>query len=211
MAAATTPNTILGALTPKGEAARRATMLATVVLGTVFLTICSKISIPLHPVPINLQTMGVAIIAAAFGWRIGVATVALFIVEGLSGLPVFTYGGGPGYVMSPSFGFIIGFLPMAYAIGLAADRGASANPFKLFAAMLAGDAIAFVFGFAWLLAVSSIILNQGGTLPGWLDAGNLLNSAFNGAIKPFVVWDIVKMAFAAITVTGAFTLVRRKA
>jgi biotin transport system substrate-specific component len=196
----TTRNTLLGALGQGAGTRTLAPAIVTVVLGTLFLTICSKISIPMQPVPVNLQTMGVAMLAAAFGWRIGLATVALFIVEGLAGLPVFTFGGGPGYVFSPTFGFILGFLPMAAVIGLAADSGASRRPLRLFAAMLAGDAIAFGLGFLWLAVTLGLAK---GTAP-------MFGTAFNAGVAPFVVWDIVKMAFAAITVAGAFTLVSRK-
>ena len=76
--------------------------------------------------------------------------------------------------------------------------------------MLVGDAVAFAFGFAWLLGVASMIAASGAALPGWLDAANLLGTAWKGAVEPFVVWDIVKMGFAAITVAGAWQLVRGK-
>jgi biotin transport system substrate-specific component len=207
----TTPNTILGALTPKGDTARLATNLVTIVLGSLLLAAAAKTSVPVQPVAVTLQTFAVAVLAASFGWRIGVATVALYLVEGLSGLPVFSTGGGIDYVLRPSFGFLLGYLPMAYIIGRAADFGASGKVFRLFAAILIGDAVAFVFGFLWLLAVSGLILQQGGALPGWLDQSNLLATAFNGAVRPFIIWDILKMAFAALTVTGAWTLLRRKA
>lgn len=197
----TTENTILGALAPKGEVARRATTVATVVLGTLFLVICSKISIPTQPVPVNLQTMGVAILAAAFGWRIGVATVLLFILEGLTGLPVFTFGGGPGYALSPTFGFILGFLPAAYIIGLAADRGASRSMLRMFGAMLAADAVTFLIGYLWLAVAL-------GAAKG---VGPMFGPAFTFGVAPFALWDVVKMAFAAATVVGAFSLVRRRA
>jgi biotin transport system substrate-specific component len=207
----TTPNTILGTLQPKGEAAKLVTNLATVVLGSLLLAISARISVPVMPIPVTLQTLAVAAIAAGFGWRIGVATVALYIVEGLSGLPVFATGGGIDYITRPSFGFILGYLPMAFVIGRAADLGASRKLLPMFLAAVVGDAVAFGFGFAWLLAVSALILQQGAALPSWLDQSNLLASAFNGAIKPFVVWDIVKMAFAALTVTGIWAALRRKA
>src|SRR5690606_33159875 len=141
-----------------------------------------------------------------FGWRIGVATVALYIAQGLAGLPVFTFGGGWAYVMSPTFGFILGYLPMAYIIGRAADAGASGKVFRLFAVMLLADAVVFAFGFMWLLAISGIVLQSGGTLPGWIDPGNLLGSAYGVAIQPFILWDVLKLAFAAITVAGLWSL-----
>ncbi|MDP1729687.1 MAG: biotin transporter BioY [Devosia sp.] len=207
----TTQNTVLGVLLPKAGTARLLANLATVVLGTLLLTLSAKISVPVMPVPVTLQTFAVAALAAGFGWRIGVATVALYLLEGLAGLPVFATGGGIDYVFRPSFGFLVGYLPMAYIIGRAADLGASGKVAILFLTMLAADAVVFAFGFAWLLVVVNLVVAQGGVVPGWLDAGNLVGSAFDGAVKPFVLWDGLKMAFAALSVAGAWRLVRRKA
>ncbi|RZA23987.1 MAG: biotin transporter BioY [Proteobacteria bacterium] len=206
----TTPNTVLGALSPKAGTARLATNLATVVLGSLLLWAAAKISVPTVPVPVSLQTFAVAALAAAFGWRIAVSTLLLYIAEGLAGLPVFAYGGGIGYLLSPSFGFILGFVPMAFIIGLAADRGLSGKVLPLFGAMLAGVAVDFGFGFAWLLAASNIIVSTGAALPKWLDATNLLGTAFEGAVKPFVLWDIVKMAFAAVTVASVWQVAKKR-
>ena len=206
----TTPNTVLGALLPKTQTARLVANLATVVLGSLLLTLSAKISVPVMPVPVTLQTFAVAALAGAFGWRIGVATVALYLLEGLSGLPVFATGGGIDYIFRPSFGFLVGYLPMAYIIGRAADAGASGKLFRLFAAMLIADAVVFAFGFAWLLAVANMISQGGGTLPAWL-SGDLVAAAWNGAVQPFILWDVLKMAFAALTVAGVWTLLKRKA
>lgn len=204
-----TPNTLLGTLSPSGAGPRVLTTLAVVVLGTLVLTASAKISVPVWPVPVTLQTLAVAVLAAAFGWRVGVATVALYIAQGLAGLPVFATGGGPGYVFAPSFGFIVGWLPMAFIIGRAADLGVSNRPFSLFGIMVAGNAIGFICGFLWLMAVAAMLVNSGAELPGWLDASDLAGTAFRGAVQPFVVWDLIKMAFAALTVTGAWMLVKR--
>lgn len=197
----TTPNTLLGVLQPRGDAARLASNLATIVLGTLLITICAKINVPVSPVPVTLQDFAIAALAAAFGLRIGVATVALYLLEGAFGLPVFATGGGLVYLVGPTGGFLLGFLVMAAIIGYAADRGASGRPLALFAAMLAGDAALLVLGFFWLLALSGNA--------GWIDQNNLIGSAFAGAIQPFIVWDILKMALAALTVTGAWNLAKR--
>jgi biotin transport system substrate-specific component len=198
----TTPNTVLGVLLPREGTARLIANLATVVLGTVLLTIAAKISVPVWPVPVTLQSFAVAALAAAFGWRIGVATVALYIVEGMAGVPVFATGGGPAYILGPTGGFILGWLPMAFVIGLAADRGASGKPLPLFGWMLVGDAISFALGFTWLLAM--------GASAAWIDQTNMVASAFEKAVQPFILWDILKMAFAALSVAGVWTLLRRK-
>jgi biotin transport system substrate-specific component len=207
----TTQNTVLGVLLPKEGTARLLANLATVVLGSLLLTLSAKISVPVMPVPVTLQTFAVAALAAGFGWRIGVATVALYLLEGLAGLPVFATGGGLDYVFRPSFGFLLGYLPMAYIIGRATDLGASGKVVVLFLTMLVADAVVFVFGFSWLLVVVNMIVAGGGAAPSWLDASNLVGSAFDGAIKPFILWDALKMAFAAVTVAGAWRLLPKKA
>lgn len=206
----TTQNTLLGALLPKEGAARLLANLAAVVLGSLVLAAAANLKIPLQPVVVNFTTLAVAILAGAFGWRIGVATVLLYIAEGLSGLPFFANGGGWHYVLSPSFGFIVGYLPMAFIIGWAADHGASKSLPRLFGWMLVADAVVFAFGFAWLLVVANLILSGGGALPGWLQGDNLMLIAWNGAVQPFIVWDVLKMLFAALTVAGIWQLVKRR-
>jgi biotin transport system substrate-specific component len=198
----TTPNTLLGAFQPKSDAARLATNIATVVLGTLFITICAKINVPVWPVPVTMQGFAIATIAAAFGLRIGVATVALYLLEGAAGLPVFATGGGMAYLMGPTGGFLIGFLFMAAIIGYAADRGASGKPLTLFAAMLVGNAVLLVMGFTWLLTMAGQAQ--------WIDQSNVVASAFAGAIQPFIIWDVLKMALAALTVTGAWNLFAKR-
>ena len=207
----TTPNTVLGVLSPKSQSARLVANLVTVVLGSFVLALSARISVPVMPVPVTLQTLAVAVLAAGFGWRIGVAIVALYLIQGLAGLPVFATGGGIDYLLRPSFGFLVGYLPMAYIIGRATDLGASGRPALLFLAMIVGDAVAFAFGFTWLLVVSNIIIQSGAALPSWLDAGNLVTTAWNGAIAPFVLWDVLKMAFAALSLVGIWKLLPRKA
>lgn len=191
-----TPNTLLGAIQPKGRVAQVAANVAITLLGTLLLTISAKISVPTWPVPVTLQTLAIAGLAGAFGARIGVATVLLYILEGMSGLPVFASGGGAAYIFGPTGGFIVGWLPMAYIIGRATDGGASNNFFKLFGAMVVGDAIVFLLGFAWLAAMAG--------QAGWIDQTNVLGSAFDKAVRPFIVWDTLKLALAALTVTGGW-------
>ena len=198
----TTPNTLLGLYQPKGDVAKLASNFATIVLGTLLITACAKINVPVWPVPVTLQGFAVAALAAAFGARIGVATVALYLLEGAFGLPVFATGGGMAYLMGPTGGFLLGFLVMAAIVGRAADRGASGKPAALFAAMLAGDAALLVLGFAWLLLLSGQAQ--------WLDHTNVVASAFAKAVQPFILWDILKMALAALTVSGVWSVLRKR-
>ena len=68
--------------------------------------------------------------------------------------------------------------------------------------MLAGATVMFAFGFVWLMTMAG--------QAAWIDQSNALVSAFQGAVQPFIVWDIVKMAFAALTVVGGWSLLSRK-
>ena len=199
----TTPNTILGVLEPKSQTTRPISNIVTVLLGTVLITLAAKINVPTWPVPVTLQSFAVAALAAAFGARIGTATVALYLLEGAAGLPVFAGAtAGIPYLMGPTGGFLLGFLPMAFIIGHAADRGASGKPVALFIAMLAGEAVLFALGFLWLVTL--------GAGASWLDASNLIGSGFAKAVQPFLVWDALKMLFAALTVTGVWALAKRR-
>jgi biotin transport system substrate-specific component len=198
----TTPNTLLGLYQPKGDTAKLASNLVTVVLGTLLITLCAKINVPVWPVPVTLQGFAIAALAAAFGMRIGVATVGLYLLEGAMGLPVFATGGGLVYLVGPTGGFLLGFVALAAIVGYAADRGASDKPLALFGAMLVGDAVMFVLGFAWL----ALMAGQAG----WIDQANVLGSAFAKAVQPFIIWDILKMALAALTVTGAWKLIAKR-
>ena len=198
----TTPNTLLGLYQPKGDAAKLASNLATVVLGTLLITICAKINVPVWPVPVTMQGFAIAALAAAFGMRIGVATVGLYLLQGAFGLPVFATGGGLAYLVGPTGGFLLGFLALAAIVGYAADRGASGKPLALFGAMLLGDAVVLVLGFAWLVVMAG--------QAGWIDQSNVVASAFAKAVQPFIVWDILKMALATMTVTGAWGLLSKR-
>ena len=199
----TTPNTILGVLEPKTSTERLLSNVAVVLIGTLLIAAAAKINVPTWPVPVTLQSFAVAALAAAFGWRIGVATVVAYLVEGAAGLPFFATGGGLAYIVGPTGGFLLGFIPMAYIIGRAADLGASGRVVLLFVAMLIADAVLFALGFSWLLAL--------GSSAKWLDPNNLFGSAFAKAVQPFLIWDALKMLFAAVTVSGLWALFRKKA
>ncbi|MDB5507404.1 MAG: hypothetical protein JWR75_2042 [Devosia sp.] len=198
----TTPNTLYEMLQTRTSTSRLVAGIVAAIAGSMLLALAAKIQVPVWPVPVTLATLAVALIAGAAGWRIGVASVVLYIVEGLSGLPVFANGGGPAYILSPTFGFIIGFVPMAYLIGRASEASLGKKILPMLAIMLAADAICLVFGYAWLVAFS------GGAT--WIDQTDVLGSAFAQAVQPFLIWDALKMALAAITVSGASAVLLRR-
>ena len=199
----TTPNTILGVLEPKTNTERLLSNVAMVLIGTLLITAAAKINVPTWPVPVTLQSFAVAALAGAFGARIGTATVVAYLLEGALGIPVFATGGGIAYLMGPTGGFLLGFVPMAYVIGRATDLGGSSRVLMLTVSMLIADALLFVIGYAWLVLV---LANLKGVSP-----TAVLGSAFDGAIKPFAIWDALKMVFAALTVTGLWAAFKKRA
>ena len=90
-------------------------------LGSILLAISSKIKIPFYPVPMTMQTFVVLLIGVCFGWRLGVATISLYILEGIIGLPVFSgtpeKGVGLTYFKGPTMGYLIGFIVAGYLAG----------------------------------------------------------------------------------------------
>jgi biotin transport system substrate-specific component len=83
-------------------------------LGTILLAVSSKIKIPFYPVPMTMQTLVVLFLGIALGWKLGVATIALYLFEGIIGLPVFSgspeKGVGIVYFTGPTMGYLVGFL-----------------------------------------------------------------------------------------------------
>ena len=92
-----------------------------VFLGSILLAISSKIKIPFYPVPMTMQTFVVLFFGISFGYKIGLATVSLYLIEGIVGLPVFSNspekGVGIIYFTGPTMGYLIGFLPAVFLTG----------------------------------------------------------------------------------------------
>ena len=93
----------------------------TVIIGSIILAISSKIKIPFYPVPMTMQTLVVLMIGIAFGWKLGLATISLYLFEGAIGLPVFSgtpeKGIGLVYFTGPTMGYLMGFLVAVYISG----------------------------------------------------------------------------------------------
>jgi biotin transport system substrate-specific component len=184
---------------PEQTVSRAAAEAALIIFGTILLTLSAKFQVPFWPVPMTLQTGVVALLAAAYGLRLGVATVVLYLVEGAAGFPVFASGGGLAYFTGPTAGFLIGFIPAAAIIGWAAER-LGKNLIGLFIAMVAGDAVVFVLGFVWLAWFAA--MSSGAT-------GIGAAAAFTNGVAKFVLGDLVKLALAAALVSAGVRRVRR--
>jgi biotin transport system substrate-specific component len=192
MATVLTARPLVDLALPEKGAARLAAQIALAVLGTLLLTLSAKTKVVFGPVDMSLQTLAVLLIGAAFGLRLGVATLALYLMQGAAGLPVFQStpekGIGILYMMGPTGGYLAGFVVMAAIVGWAADRGFGRRPLALFVAMLAAEAAMMAMGFAWLA---------------WLIGAE---QAFRFGVLPFVVPDLIKVALAAALVPAAWSL-----
>ena len=120
------------------------------IAGSVLLAVSAKVQIPFWPVPMTMQTFVVLVIGMAYGARLGVATLGLYLAEGAVGLPVFASGSGLGYLIGPTGGYLAGFVQAAYVIGLLASRGWDRSMAKTLAAMVAGTSLIFIPGILWL-------------------------------------------------------------
>jgi biotin transport system substrate-specific component len=111
----------------------------------------AKVNLPLPYVPMTLQTLAVLVIGATYGWRLGGATVMVYLAEGASGLPVFAGPvGGLAPFVGPTAGYLVGFVVAALATGWLSERGWDRSVPLLFLAMGLGHIIILASGFAWL-------------------------------------------------------------
>ena len=156
------------------------TSVFTVVICSILLVISAKIKVDLYPVPMTLQPLAILMIAMLCGRNISVASVSLYLFQGIIGLPVFAYGGGLPYLMGPTGGFLLGFLVVAIVIGDLADRGWGKNLFKSIVAMLLGLFIIYFFGILQLSIIKGF------------------DYAILTGMKPFIVGDFYKLLLASL-------------
>ncbi|MDH3591305.1 MAG: biotin transporter BioY [Planctomycetota bacterium] len=121
--------------------------------GAAFLCILAQVAVPLQPVPITGQTLGVLLVGGYLGFRRGVSAVALYVALGGIGLPVFAHGtGGIAVLVGPTAGYLIGFLVAAGIVGLIAEHGLLRTYPMALLTLSAATAAVFAFGLAWLAA-----------------------------------------------------------
>jgi len=172
------------------QAALRAVVLA--VFGSLLLTLSAKVQVPFWPVPMTMQTFVALMLGAAYGWRLGGATVLLYLAEGAMGMPVFAgAGAGPAYMAGPTGGYLVGFAVGAAVAGFLVERGGSRGLATLTLAMLVGHAVILALGVAWL----ALGLNLGWT------------KAVAVGLTPFWAATALKTALAVAAVLGLDRLV----
>ena len=159
-----------------------------VLAGTLFLAACSWIEVPMLPVPMTMQTFGMVMIGALYGWRLGGVTVLTYLVEGAIGLPVLAGGAaGAHYFVGPTGGYLFAFPLAAVVVGWLVERGFAGNLIGSFGVMALGHAAILAPGVAWLAVITGI---------GWADAVEY-------GLTPFVLGMVLKSAFAVACLRAA--------
>jgi len=157
-----------------------------------------KFFAPFTEVPFTLQTLSLTFVVLAMGRRAPTA-VATYLALGLAGAPFFALGGGPWYVASPTFGYLLGFFAASF-YGLKLG-GKVASPAKLLTAVLAVMAVVYALGWSWLACWLAIAAG--------LRAGAAAKLALLQGVLPFAAWDLLK-GFAALQAFIAFSRARSK-
>ena len=153
-------------------------------MGSIALAISSKIKIPFYPVPMTMQTLVILMIGIGFGWKLGLATVSLYLFEGIIGLPVFSgtpeKGVGLIYFTGPTMGYLFGFMVAVYISGkFVYDSNLIKNFFKL----LLATSFIYILGMAWL-----------GNLIGWD------KPIFQLGAQPFLLAELFKILIATLAI-----------
>jgi biotin transport system substrate-specific component len=171
-----------------GLAVSRVQQVLAVLVGTLALAISAHIQVPFWPVPMTMQTFVVLMIGAAFGARLGAATLVTYLIEGTIGLPVFASAAG---LAGPTAGYLVGFLVAATLVGWLADRGHGRSVLTTL--------IAFVIG-------EVIMLGMGA---GWLATKVGLAQALSLGVVPFLPAEGVKIALACALLPTLWRFARR--
>lgn len=125
------------------------------------------LKIPIPYVPVTMQYFFCALAGVCLGSRLGAVSQAVYVAVGLIGFPIFTEGGGFGYVLRPTFGYLLGFILCAYVVGLLTERMKDLKYFKILPALLAGLICLYALGVPYLYAIYNLYLGEAKDL-GWV-------------------------------------------
>jgi biotin transport system substrate-specific component len=194
--AQTLNHTLIDRIWPDGRISKGLRSIILAVIGSALLWLSAKIQVPFWPVPMTMQTFVVLTLGMAYGWRLGAATVMLYLVEGAAGLPVFAgtpeKGIGLAYMLGGTGGYLVGFVLAAAVCGYLAERGWDRRVVTTALAMLIGNALVYFPGLLWL-----------GSLFGWD------KPIVEWGLTPFILGDVVKLALAATVLPFVWKTLRR--
>jgi biotin transporter BioY len=163
--------------------------IALVLGGSIVIALCAQLAIG-WPVPVTGQTFAVLILGALLGSRRGSLCVLAYIIEGAVGFSVFAHGrAGFAVLISPTGGYLIGFIAAAYIVGLLAEKGWDRRVGTTILAMFVGNVVIYTFGLLWLSLLMGIS-----------------NKVLAVGLYPFIAGDILKAIFAAILLPAGWKL-----
>jgi biotin transport system substrate-specific component len=171
---------------------------ALIVIGAALIFASSRVSIPVpgSPIPISGQTFGVLLVGGALGFRRGLASVALYVLIGLIGLPFFAEGkGGVSVILGARGGYLIGFIVAGALVGRLAELGWDRRIVGALGAMAIGNVVIYLIGVPWLMAVTHVDLATG----------------IAQGLTPFLIGDAIKLILAALAFPAAWWVVGRRA
>ena len=158
------------------------------ICGTIILAVSAKVKIPFYPVPMTMQTLGVLILGISLGWKLGLFTVSLYLIQGIVGLPVFAgtpeKGVGIIYFTGPTMGYLIGFLVAVYLAGIFKYTD---NLFKNLIKLIFSVSFIYLLGMIWL-----------GSLIGWD------KPIFKLGAQPFLLAELFKVVLLALIIPALF-------
>jgi biotin transport system substrate-specific component len=182
------------ALGPSEGLSLRAKQALLVLAGVAALTIAAKIRVPMWPVPITMQTFAVLVIGAAYGMRLGFATLAAYLALGALGLAVFTgESAGLSYMMGPTGGYLVGFAVAAGVMGWLAARGWDRSVAGMAGALLIGNAVIYAFGLPWM---AHLFAAEKGMA--WVLQWGMTNFLLGDALKLMLAAVVLPLAWKAV-------------
>jgi biotin transport system substrate-specific component len=190
----TQPQTLIQRLYPENNVLKDALV---VFAASILIAVLAQISIPLQPVPVTGQTLGVFLVALALGWRLGAMAIGLYLLEAAIGLPVLAgFSGGLKPLTGATAGYLFGFLLAGLAVGYLADKGWTKSPLLTGIAMLIGTILIYILGLFWLRTA----------IPALLSLESLLGAGFT----PFILGDAIKAVLAAVLLPSAWALLGKR-
>jgi biotin transport system substrate-specific component len=167
---------------------------ALIIFGSVFVALSSQLAfyLPWSPVPITGQTFAVFLTGAVLGSKLGGLSLALYLMEGLVGLPVFAGGtGGVAVLLGPTAGYLAGFIPAAMLVGSLAEHGFDRNKISTLMSFFLGQGVIYFTGVMRLIAFIDI------------------KDVFNLGVIPFLPGDIIKAFMAMLILPYMWKLIRK--
>jgi len=183
------------------------TDLVLIVAGAALTAVAAQLSVPMWPVPITAQTFAVLLVGSTLGSLRGALSLAVYLVMGVAGLPVFADGTSGSLLGSTTGGYIVGFIFAAALTGFLAERRWDRRAVGTLVSFLAGSATIYLFGLPWLFVVLNGMPQA--TLLSAFGTGDVLLATIVGGLLPFLIGDAIKALVAAGLLPTTWRLIHR--